>query len=269
VGVSSVSSPGSACILSNQEELRVYIRNSGTHPILDEMVRVVHSLNGSAPVTGQYTISETLNPGDSLELLLGTEFDFSRVGDHTVSAYTVYAKDNDPLNDQLDVLITNYGSPEPELGGVNDTLGTSLPVTLDAGAGNLSYLWNGNAGTQTLVANSYGWYFVEVVTSNGCTGKDSVYLRNTTGVEDRFLPGELRVYPVPADQFLSIDYNYSDTETLYLELFDSMGRKILIKQFAFVREIRETIDVSGMAQGMYYLRLRSGERQLQRQILIH
>ncbi len=268
VGVSSISDPVSACYLSNREELRLHIRNYGTHPILDEMVSVVYSVDGSAPVTGQYSISETLYPGDSLELLLGTDFDFSRVGDHTISAYTVYAKDNDPLNDQLDVLITNYGSPEPELGGVNDTLGTSLPVTLDAGAGYVSYLWNGVVGTQTYEANEFGWYMVEVMSPGGCTGKDSIYLTPATAIVDRFLPGELSVYPVPADQFLTIEYMYSEVETLYLDLFDSLGRKIIVKQFANVMEIRETIDVSGMAQGMYYLRLRSGERQLQRQIVI-
>jgi hypothetical protein len=110
---------------------------------------------------------------------------------------------------------------------------------------------------------------VEVMSPGGCTGKDSIYLTPATAIVDRFLPGELSVYPVPADQFLTIEYMYSEVETLYLDLFDSLGRKILVKQFANVMEIRETIDVSGMAQGMYYLRLRSGERQLKRQIVIH
>jgi len=268
VGVSFISSPTSACNLTDHEELRLYVRTYGTHPIVDEIVNVVFSVDGSAPVTGQYTISETLNPGDSLELLMGTDFDFFGEGDHTVSAYTVYAKDNDPLNDRLDVIITNFGSPEPELGGVNDTLGTSLPVTLDAGAGYLSYLWNGVAGTQTHEATDFGWYMVEVMSPGGCTGKDSIYLTFITAVVDRFLPGELRIFPVPADQFLTVEYSYSEVETLYLDLFDSLGRKILVKQFANVMEIRETLDVSGMAQGMYYLRLHSGGRQLQRQIVI-
>jgi len=268
VGVSFISSPTSACLLSMQEELWVFVKNSGTHAIVDEQINVVHSVDGSTPVTGQYTISDILNPGDSLELLLGSEFDFSTEGDHTVSAYTIYAKDNDPLNDQLDVIITNMGS-QPDLGGVNDSLRTSLPVTLDAGAGYLSYQWNGFPGTQTYEASAYGWYFVEVESPGGCTGNDSIYLGWVTGIEDRVLPGILNVYPVPADQFLTVEYSYSEVETLYLDLFDSLGRKILMKQFSNVMEIRETINVNELTQGMYYLRLRAGERQLQRQIVIH
>lgn len=268
IGVSSISNPTSACFLSDQEELLLYVKNSGTHAIVDEQISVVHSVDGSNPVTGLYTISILLNPGDSLELLLGTEFDFSSVGDHTVSAYTVYAKDNDPLNNRLDAIITNMGA-QPDLGGVNDTLRTGLPVTLDAGPGYLSYQWNGVPGTQTYEASAYGWYLVEVVSSDGCNGSDSIYLRTVTGIEDRLLPGTLNVYPVPADQFLNIEYNYSKVETLHLDLFDSMGRKILTKKFSEVMEIRETIHVNELAQGMYYLRLRSGERQLQRQIVIH
>ena len=197
VGVSSIASPNSACALTVGEELRLYVTNFGTHPIVDEMISIVFSVDGSSPVTGMYTLTQVLNPGDSLELLLGSAFDFSRVGDHTVSAYSVYAKDDDPLNDTIDVVITHFGSPEPELGGVNDTLGTALPYILDAGAGYVSYLWNGVAGNQTYEATGYGWYHVEVMTPEGCTGKDSIYLTPSTGIVNRFLPGELKVYPVP------------------------------------------------------------------------
>ncbi|MCK4989408.1 MAG: hypothetical protein KAS29_02940, partial [Bacteroidales bacterium] len=119
VGVSSIASPNSACTLTVGEELRLYVTNFGTHPIVDEMISIVFSVDGSSPVTGMYTLTQVLNPGDSLELLLGSAFDFSRVGDHTVSAYSVYAKDDDPHNDAIDVVITHFGSPEPELGGVN------------------------------------------------------------------------------------------------------------------------------------------------------
>ncbi|TFH19552.1 MAG: T9SS type A sorting domain-containing protein, partial [Bacteroidia bacterium] len=67
----------------------------------------------------------------------------------------------------------------------------------------------------------------------------------------------------------NIEYRYQETETLFLDIFDSVGRKILMKQYSNVSEIRETIDVTGMAQGIYYLRLRSNQQQLLRQIVIY
>jgi len=269
VGISSIESPISACTLTDQEELRLFVTNFGTHPIVDEMVNIVFSVDGSAPVTGQYTLTQVLNPGDSIEYLLGTDFDFSAEGDHRILAYSVYGKDDDPYNDTLDVIVTHLGFPEPELGGVNDTLGTALPLTLDAGAGYISYLWNGVAGSQTFDATSYGWYHVEVVAPGGCSGQDSIYLMPLTGIVDPVLPGELLVYPVPADLNLNVEYRYQDAETLYLEIFDSAGRKVHIQHFSQVTEITETIDVSGMTHGMYYLRLRSDQKQLLRKIVIY
>ena len=267
LGISSIISPVSACFLTDQEEVRIFIKNYGTHPVADEMINVIFSVDGGFIVTGQYTISGILDPGDSLELLLGT-YDFSGMGDHTITAHSAYSQDDDPFNDSIDVIITNYGSPEPELGGVNDTLGTDLPVTLDAGAGYLSYIWNGIAGNQTYEATGFGWYTVEVMSPGGCTGRDSIYLTTNTAVEDRNLPGEFRVYPIPADLYLNIEYRYEETGTLFLDIFDASGRKILVKKFAYVMEIRETIDVSGMARGIYFIRLRSGHRQLLKQIVI-
>jgi Secretion system C-terminal sorting domain len=269
VGVSSILSPLSACILTDQEELRLFVKNFGTHPIVNEMISVIFSVNGENPVTGMYTISEVLIPGDSLELLLGTNFDFSRVGDHSISAHTEYAKDLSPSNDAINQIIRHIGNPEPELGGVDDTLSTNLPLTLDAGAEYMSYLWNGVSGEQTYVATEYGWYKLEVMSIEGCSGQDSVFLGSLTGIYDHRLPGEFKVYPVPADQFLHIDYRYTEAETLYLDIYDTGGRKIHQKQFSNVMEISETLDVNRMAPGMYYLRLRSDKRQLQRQIVIH
>jgi len=268
LGISSILSPVSACFLTDHEKLRIFVKNFGTHPVVDELINVVYRFDGGSIVTGQYTITEILNPGDSLELLLGSDFDFSGEGDHTLTAHSVYGKDDDPLNDSIDVIITNFGSSEPELGGINDTLGTALPVILDAGAGYLSYLWNGIAGSQTYEATVYGWYNLEVMSSGGCTGRDSIYLTPNTAIEDRDLPGDFKVYPVPADLYLNIEYIYTTVGTLFLDIFDASGRKILVKQFPNVMEIRETIDVSGMAPGIYYLRLRSGQRQLLKQIVI-
>lgn len=269
VGVSSIGSPISACILADSEELRLYVTNFGTNPIVDEQVSIVFRVDGSSPATGIFTISEILNPGDSIEYLLGTDFDFSREGDHTILAHTIYDKDNDPLNDEFSGIVIHYGMPSPELGGVRDTLNTSLPYLLDGGPGYISYLWNGIPGTQTLEAASFGWYFLEVLNAGDCLGTDSLYLVPPTGIEGRLLPGDLEVYPVPSDQFLNIEYRNSGAGYLVLELFDPLGRKIFMKQFTNTTEITETINTAGMASGMYYLRLRSDKQQLLRPVVIN
>ena len=68
-----------------------------------------------------------------------------------------------------------FSKPNPALGGVISTCGTSYK--LDAGAG-VSYLWQPlNATTQTVTVNTSGTYTVTVTNYNGCTGKDIVNVK--------------------------------------------------------------------------------------------
>ncbi|MBA7569077.1 hypothetical protein ES708_10814 [subsurface metagenome] len=268
IGIASILSPTSACVLTDQEKLRVLIKNTGSNPILNEQIKIVASLDNGIPVTGQKTLTQALNPGDSLEFLFGHTFDFSGEGDHTLMAYSIYAKDSDPHNDTMIVVIIHYGIPAIELGGINDSLGTTLPHTLDAGADYVTYLWNGIAGSRTYNATVYGWYTLEVTDLQGCTGTDSVYLMQSTGIGDYRLPGKLKVYPIPTDNMLYIDYRSPESEHLFLDIFDARGRKILVKEYRQVNEIMESINVSGMCEGLYFLKLRSGQRQIIRQIVI-
>ena len=50
----------------------------------------------------------------------------------------------------------------------------STPVTLDAGAGFLSYLWSTNDTTQTIQAQQSGNYSVIVTNSRGCQATDAI-----------------------------------------------------------------------------------------------
>jgi len=269
IGISSITSPVSACLLSNEEELSVYVTNHGTNPIVDELIQVYARVDFGQLTSVQQNISQVLNPGDSIAFLFATTFDLSGEGDHSIHCYTQFELDDDPLNDTMEVIVTHLGVPKPELGGINDTLVTSLPHTLDAGADYMSYLWNNIAGNRTYEADDYGWYYLEVTDFGGCIGSDSIFLRTATGIEDPVLPGSLNVYPVPASQFLHIEYSYEEAESLHLEIYDSNGRKIIARQFSKAMEIRETLDVSAISDGVYYLRLRSDDQMLTRKIIIY
>ncbi len=269
LGVSSIQTPISGCSLTEEENLSLFVMNYGMHPIMNESVSITVSMDHQTPVTVLRTLTQALNPGDSVEFRFGFTFDLSAKGDHDLNAYSIYGQDADPFTDTLETIITHLGLPAPELGGVNDTLGTQIPYTLDAGVGFSGYIWNGEIGEQTHDAAQYGWYKLDVIDPDGCYGKDSIFLTFATAVEDHQLPGDLSIYPVPASRYLHVEYSYAEAENLILDLYDSNGRIVLNREFSNVKEFTETIDVGDIARGMYYLRLRSDEKELTRLITLY
>jgi hypothetical protein len=269
IGISQIISPISACILSDQEELKVRIKNYGSRTIFNEKIQIVAIVDQQSPVFGQKTITQAMEQGDSIDFSFGSRFDLSTEGDHPFTVYTVYGKDFITINDTIDTVINHYGYPEPDLGGVNDTLRTSLPRLLDAGAGYDQYIWNGATGSYQLNVYDHGWYKVVVIDAHGCQGTDSVYLTPPTGIDDlNDLEYNLRVYPNPSDNHIYIELTMQDNTDLWLEIFDGTGRKIMIREFKQVDRIRESMDISDLSQGLYYLKVRTKEGQALRKIVI-
>lgn len=268
LSITNILSPSSACRLTDQEQLNVLVMNSGTRSIVNEQIKIVASFDRGLPVTGQKTLTRALEPGDSLEFLFGITFDLSGEGPHDLLVYSIYGNDANPDNDTVNMVITHYGTPDVDLGSGMDSLGVSLPYTLDAGADYTGYIWNGTPGNRTFEATNAGWYTLEVTDIWGCTGTDSVYLRLSNGISDIALPGDLLVYPNPASEMLTIEYRTERSGHYFLEIFNMTGEKIIQREYEQIHLIRESMDVSEMAKGMYFILLRSELQHIIKPLII-
>lgn len=71
--------------------------------------------------------------------------------------------------------ISVVGSPLPVVSlGADTSVCNGTTLTLDAGAGGASYLWNDNTTNQTLNVNTSGTYSVTVTNADGCTNSDNI-----------------------------------------------------------------------------------------------
>jgi gliding motility-associated-like protein len=69
----------------------------------------------------------------------------------------------------------------------NDTvLCPNSVLTLDAGAGFVTYLWDDNSTNQTRTVNSPGTFYVTVTTPNNCTASDTIVVSVDTSVKADF-----------------------------------------------------------------------------------
>ena len=269
VVIDSLVTPTSSCNMSDQEVMKVHVRNIGTVTLLNPQFQVTAIIDGGSPVTEQILLSQDFDPNEFLLYTFINKFDFSSKGDYNVRISVTYASDDDSSNDTLVQDISHYTPPTVDLGGVNDTIKTTLPYTLDAGSDFALYLWNGVSGNRTHEATNSGWYVLVVTDFNGCTATDSVFIASLTSVaETGGIENNLLVYPNPTVDFLNVRLEINTYKDIYLEIYNSIGQKVFIREYPSSNFINETIDISGMANGIYILKVWSKDEKAFRKILI-
>ena len=86
-----------------------------------------------------------------------------------------------------------------------------------------------------------------------------------TGVENNAF---VNVFPNPANNIINIAFDVQSTETLSLSLYDLSGKQVLNKQTSISGFDKETVDVSTLPSGIYFLNLRSESIQQTQKIII-
>ena len=134
-----------------------------------------------------------------------------------------------------------------------------------------SYQWyyNGDvipyATGATYEPTEEGMYMVETTDANGCTATSDVFEVFFQSINTLQLDGQLNVSPVPAEDYLLVEWN---GETMYQ--FDYT--LVAVNGQQLIQGIWDTagsleLDLSGLASGMYMLQLRSAEGVYSKKII--
>ncbi len=162
----------------------------------------------------------------------------------------------------LDLIIKEY--PVTNLG--HDTVlfvnYGQVSILLDAGLAE-SYLWSDGSKNQTLLVDTFVFslytdHLVSVTASNAlCSSHDTIMIRfdDCSGTIEPGYLRKLRIYPNPTRDFLQIS---GPALGSVLELYDSKGQKL---QFATQNQATESMDLSTLAVGIYWLRI-VGEQEM-------
>jgi len=100
VGVSEIFNPESSCVLTENENIHVLVRNFGESP--QSLIDLKYSVNGqpiALPpfVDGYYT--GVLSTDSTDQFFFDTGFDFSEIGEYQIAAWTELEKDDNISND--------------------------------------------------------------------------------------------------------------------------------------------------------------------------
>jgi hypothetical protein len=155
------------------------------------------------------------------------------------------------------VLILVNKLPEIDLG--NDTsLCKENSLTLNPGNSFITYLWNTNSTSQSIMVDSLmgsGYYSVLVTDSNQCKNSDSVYILfvDCSSIDPSSNKSSIQVFPNPNQGIFDIKgLDVSCKEGYSIELFDSKGKQI--KKVQTLKGINNyKTDFNYLPTGMYYL----------------
>jgi hypothetical protein len=215
------------------------------------------ALTQGMPVGGTY--SGTGVSGNAFTPTLGA-------GNYNLS-YT-YTATNGCVN-AANQTVTVYQAPTINL-GLDTLLCIQNTITLNAGFGFNSYLWNTGATSQTLLvdsnnASSSGTLFsVTVTDAKNCNATDEILvtLDVCTGFSNSNLPRGIEIYPNPVADLLTV--NYLSKDEAILKAFDAAGRLVFSTQLQYGTT---NVITENWAVGVYHLQIQSAKKNISYQLV--
>ncbi|NJO89419.1 MAG: hypothetical protein HC831_11025 [Chloroflexia bacterium] len=144
--------------------------------------------------------------------------------------------------------------------GTDQSINADESLTLDAGAGFTSYLWNTDEITQQIsVDGSQGVgeyeYFVQVTDNKNCSNSDTVIVEIKSVLSSKFTDKDIvfKAWPNPVKDFLYFEFTNDSPGNLILEIINQSGQKLFSKSYsAENKAIKDQIYMGGYYKSEIY-----------------
>ena len=192
-------------------------------------------------------------------LLVGESWETNDQTPFYHSAQDRFATLDLPYLNEMVKLVTGYMVTKGGLVAVDNTVAQTM-TTLTSNENTGSYQWFNcdtdsaiaGATNQTYVPIANGNYAVEV-TSGSCIERSNCLLFDTLGL-DSFSEDELKVYPIPAKNFITVEL--STEISTQLNLFDVSGKRVLNQTISESTEL----NIKSLPQSIYFLKVNTTEK---------
>jgi len=183
-------------------------------------------------------------------------------------AYTVLVTD---ANGCLAATTVVISEPDPMVltpftTSTNSNDGTAA-VNINGGVPPFTYQWSDGQTSQVATGLTPGTYSVIIVDANGCTTQGTVTVDLDTNNETIEGLDVFAVYPVPTDGQFTVEVTFSNSERLDFQVLDVLGR-VLFSQAIEEQVVQIPVDISGVANGIYILELRTTKGKALKEILV-
>ena len=146
-------------------------------------------------------------------------------------------------------------------------------LSFDSNSNTTNFIWTYNgevingANNPILTAISNGVYGLYLTDEYGCTLYQE-YEVKTIGIEEHDAKA-LKVYPNPANNFITVESNLFLGEDSEIKLYDLVGNLVLNHKVDNSDFDPQRIDVSGLSEGTYIVSVLNGTKSVYTRIVIH
>ena len=262
-----VINPLSNCTLSSTEPIKVRYVNNGTHTfVTGDKINFKTNINNVNTLSELKILSADFPPGAVGEYTFMAPL--SNIGIlHNPGTYTLFTllkyqnglqiPDVNLFNDTLISIIINGGLPSVDLGV---DFNTALPDTVILDAGDFaSFLWNTGENTQTIEINVdlMNNYCVTVTDEFGCEDEACITIYDVEELPQSY--NSVSLYPNPNNGKFTLDIDSRNYSDLKYEIINSNGKVIMSENRNGIIYLKEDIDISSFAKGLYFVRINNGQ----------
>ena len=146
---------------------------------------------------------------------------------------------------------------EEVMDAVNGESNGSIDITPQGGTMPYSYEWSNGANTEDVSELSEVEYFCTITDANACiTVIGPVQIQNISALFELDKLQTFEVFPNPTNGWVNLKISLKEKEEVVLSIRDQFGKNIY-RNILDADEIDEIIDLSGYAQGVYYVVVKS------------
>jgi hypothetical protein len=156
------------------------------------------------------------------------------------------------------VEVTDSSVSEESAAGANDG---AIDITVAGGTGNYTYDWSGPGGfssdAEDIDGLAGGDYAVTVTDENGCSTTFEISV--VTSILELGTDVTFVVSPNPSNGIFVLNIEGLNGQNVAVRVLDASGRVIINEQLnGTAAELRHELDMTGVANGLYYLNLTVG-----------
>jgi hypothetical protein len=171
-------------------------------------------------------------------------------------SYTVTVTNTAGCSGSDVVTLIDVATPTVNL-GPDSTICDNQTLVLDAGNPGSIYAWSNGASTQTITVNIENVYAVTVSNTFGCTATDDVLVEVEicVGTKESDWAAGMQIFPNPTTGFVTLNLSLEETSEVSVEVLNALGQIVQTQQLGQVNELSQSLDLSNLAQGTYFVRV--------------